>query len=71
MRMKLRLPGGRFPVVRTIITALLAGISGALFGGLAAALLKLSVGIAATVSGVSLAMAVAALTYRHLPGRTA
>ena len=57
--------------MRIAITGLLAGISGALFGGLAAALLELSVPIAATVSGVSLAIIVSALTYRHLPGRTA
>lgn len=58
------------PTLRAIVTGLLGGIAGALFGGFAAAILNLSVAIAATVSGVSLASLVALLSYRHPPQRT-
>ncbi len=55
------------PLFRAVGTALLAGFSGAVFGGLAAALLHLSVTIAAIVSGVFLAAIVTYLTFRHVP----
>lgn len=46
-------------------TALLAGISGAGFGGMAAAFLDLSIAIAATTSGVLLALIVGAVIYKY------
>jgi hypothetical protein len=54
-------------VLRAVGTGLLAGFSGAAFGGLAAAFLHLSVPIAATVSGLSLAAIVTFLICRHPP----
>ena len=59
------------PTLRAIVTGLLGGIAGAMFGGFAAALLNLSVTIAAAVSGVSLALVVALLSYRHPPRASA
>ncbi len=51
-------------LLRSVGMGLLAGFSGAAFGGLAAALLDLSIPIAATASGTSLAIIVTLLNYR-------
>ena len=56
------------PLIRSIGIGLLAGFSGAAFGSVAAGLLHLSRTIAGAVSGLSLAVIVAILTYRHRPG---
>jgi hypothetical protein len=56
--------------VRAVGTGLLGGVAGAVFGGLAARFLHLSVAIAATVAGVSLAAIVTFLTYRYPPKST-
>jgi branched-subunit amino acid permease len=59
------------PLIRSVGIGLLAGISGAAFGGLAAAVLGLSTFIAALASGVSLAAIVTYFVYRYPPNPTA
>jgi Na+/proline symporter len=58
------------PLIRSIGIGLLAGFAGAAFGSVAAGLLHLSMTIAGTVAGLSLAAIVAILTYRHHAGPT-
>jgi len=53
------------PLIRSVGTGLLAGVSGATFAGLAAGLLHVSVIIASTVAGVLLAVVVGFFTYRY------
>jgi hypothetical protein len=56
------------PLIRTVGTGLLAGLAGAVFGGIAAALLHLSVKIAATVAGALLAVIGGYFVYKYPPG---
>jgi hypothetical protein len=55
------------PLYRIVGTGLLAGVTGAAFAGLAAAVLRVSVTIAALVAGVLLALIVGYFVYRYPP----
>jgi hypothetical protein len=55
------------PLIRIIGTGLLAGVTGAAFAGLAAAMLHLSITIAAVVAGSALALIVGYFVYRYPP----